>query len=182
MSNLPVSSSSTAPIYWMALGTFAIGTESFMIVPLLPKIATNLSVSVSEAGQLVTAFTLALALSSPVLTALTGNFNRRKLLFLSMVVFALGNIAAWASTNYSQVMSARILLALAAGLYSPNASALAGTLVPPEKRGRALSVVNGGMTMAIVLGLPMGAMIGDRLGWRTTFWASAFWPQWLLPD
>jgi predicted MFS family arabinose efflux permease len=83
MSNLPVSSSSTAPIYWMALGTFAIGTESFMIVPLLPKIATNLSVSVSEAGQLVTAFTLALALSSPVLTALTGNFNRRKLLFLS---------------------------------------------------------------------------------------------------
>ena len=71
MSNLPVTSSSTAPIYWMALGTFAIGTESFMIAPLLPKIAADLSVSVSTAGQLVTAFTLALALSSPVLTALT---------------------------------------------------------------------------------------------------------------
>lgn len=169
MSNLTVSSSSTAPIYWMALGTFAIGTESFMIAPLLPKIATDLSVSVSAAGQLVTAFTLALALSSPVLTALTGNFNRRKLLILSMVVFALGNIAALASTDYSQVMGARILLALAAGLYSPNASALAGTLVPPEKRGRALSIVNGGMTIAIVLGLPLGAMIGDRFGWRTTF-------------
>jgi predicted MFS family arabinose efflux permease len=153
----------------MALGTFAIGTESFMIAPLLPKIATDLSVSVSAAGQLVTAFTLALALSSPVLTALTGNFNRRKLLILSMVVFALGNIAALASTDYSQVMGARILLALAAGLYSPNASALAGTLVPPEKRGRALSIVNGGMTIAIVLGLPLGAMIGDRFGWRTTF-------------
>src|SRR5260370_42094364 len=66
-------------------------------------------------------------------------------------------------------MSARILLALAAGLYSPNASALAGALVTPEKRGRALSIVNGGMTMAIVLGLPMGAMVGDRLGWRSTF-------------
>src|SRR6202790_511061 len=169
MTKLPVSSPSTAPIYWMALGTFAIGTESFMIVPLLPKIATNLSVSVSEAGQLVTAFTLALALSSPVLTALTGNFNRRTLLLLSMVVFTLGNIAAWASTDYSQVVSARILLALAAGLYSPNASALAGALVPAEKRGRALSIVNGGMTIAIVLGLPLGAMIGDRLGWRTTF-------------
>ena len=169
MSNLPVSSSSTAPIYWMALGTFAIGTESFMIAPLLPKIATNLSVSVSETGQLVTAFTLALALSSPALTALTGNFNRRKLLLLSMVVFTLGNIAAWASTDYYQLMSARILLALAAGLYFPNASALAGTLVPPEKRGRALSIVNSGMTIAIVLGLPLGAMIGDRFGWRTTF-------------
>ena len=169
MSNLPVNSSSTAPIYWMALGTFAIGTESFMIAPLLPKIAADLSVSVSTAGQLVTAFTLALALSSPVLTAFTGNFNRRKLLILSMVVFAIGNIAAWASTGYSQVMGARILLALAAGLYSPNASALAGTLVPPEKRGRALSIVNGGLTIAIVLGLPLGAMIGDRLGWRTTF-------------
>jgi predicted MFS family arabinose efflux permease len=169
MSNSPVSSSSTAPIYWMALGTFAIGTESFMIAPLLPKIAADLSISVPAAGQLVTAFTLALALSSPVLTALTGNFNRRKLLILSMIVFTLGNIAAWASTDYSQVMGARILLALAAGLYSPNASALAGTLVPPEKRGRALSIVNGGMTIAIVLGLPLGAMIGDRFGWRTTF-------------
>src|SRR5713101_3363077 len=130
MSNLPVSSSSTAPIYWMTLGTFAIGTESFMIVPLLPKIATNLSVSVSETGQLVTAFTLALALSSPVLTALTGSFNRRRLLILSMVAFTLGNVAAWASTSYSEVMGARILLALAAGLYFPNASALAGALVP----------------------------------------------------
>jgi predicted MFS family arabinose efflux permease len=169
MSNLPANSSSTAPIYWMALGTFAIGTESFMIAPLLPKIAADLSVSVSAAGQLVTAFALALALSSPVLTALTGNFNRRKLLVLSMLVFTLGNIAAWASADYSQVMGARILLAFAAGLYSPNASALAGTLVPPEKRGRALSIVNGGMTIAIVLGLPLGAMIGDRFGWRTTF-------------
>lgn len=169
MSNVPVNSSSTAPIYWMALGTFAIGTESFMIAPLLPKLAADLSVSVSAAGQLVTAFTLALALSSPALTAVTGNFNRRKLLILSMVVFMLGNIVAWASTEYTQVMGARILLALAAGLYSPNASALAGTLVPPEKRGRALAIINGGMTIAIVLGLPLGAMIGDRLGWRTTF-------------
>src|ERR1700676_3018356 len=149
MSTFPLSSSSTAPIYWMALGTFAIGTESFMIAPLLPKIAADLLVSVSAAGQLVTAFTLALALSSPVLTALTGNFNRRKLLILSMVVFTFGNVAAWASTDYSQVMGARILLALAAGLYSPNAGALAATLVPPEKRGRALSIVNGGMTIAI---------------------------------
>src|ERR1700676_4869329 len=149
MTNPPFSSSSMTPIYWMALGTFAIGTEGYMIAPLLPKITADLSVSLSMAGQLVTVFALALALSSPVLTALTGNFNRRWLLILSMVVFTLGNVVAWASTSYSQVMGARILLALAAGLYSPNAGALAATLVPPEKRGRALSIVNGGMTIAI---------------------------------
>ncbi|SEC96649.1 MFS transporter [Bradyrhizobium erythrophlei] len=168
MSNVPTNSATT-PVYLMALGTFAIGTESFMIAPLLPKIAADLSVSVSAAGQLVTAFTLALALSSPVLTTVTSNFNRRKLLILSMIIFTLGNVAAWASTDYAQIMGARILLALAAGLYSPNASALAGTLVPPEMRGRALSIINGGMTIAIALGLPLGAMIGDRLGWRATF-------------
>lgn len=169
MTNPPFSSSSMTPIYWMALGTFAIGTEGYMIAPLLPKITADLSVSLSMAGQLVTVFALALALSSPVLTALTGNFNRRWLLILSMVVFTLGNVAAWASTSYSELMGARILLAIAAGLYAPNASALAGTLVPPDKRGAALAIVQGGMTIAIVLGLPAGAMIGDRLGWRTTF-------------
>jgi predicted MFS family arabinose efflux permease len=169
MTNPPFSSSSMTPIYWMALGTFAIGTEGYMIAPLLPKITADLSVSLSMAGQLVTVFALALALSSPVLTALTGNFNRRWLLILSMVVFTLGNVAAWASTSYSELMGARILLAIAAGLYAPNASALAGALVPPDKRGAALAIVQGGMTIAIVLGLPAGAMIGDRLGWRTTF-------------
>ena len=68
----------TTPIYWLALGTFAIGTEGFMIAPLIPSMAADLKVGASSAGLLVTAFALAYALSSPVLTALTGNYDRRR--------------------------------------------------------------------------------------------------------
>ncbi|MDE1991925.1 MAG: MFS transporter [Rhizobiaceae bacterium] len=160
---------SLAPVYWLALGTFAIGTEGFMIVPLLPKMASDLSVPISTAGELVTAFALSLAISSPILTALTASLNRRKLLIAAMLAFALANIVAWASTGYWSIMAARILLAFAAGLYTPNANAVAGTLVPPERRGRALAIVNGGITVAIALGLPLGSLIGDAFGWRSTF-------------
>jgi predicted MFS family arabinose efflux permease len=169
VTSVPVGTNSTAPIYWLALGTFAIGTEGFMIAPLLPGMAADLRVSVWVVGQLITVFTFAYAVSSPVLTALTGAFDRRKLLMLSMTAFALANMVAWAAANYWWVMGARILLALAAGLYVPNANALAGALVAPEWRGRTLAIVNSGLTVAIAFGVPLGAVVGDRLGWRATF-------------
>jgi predicted MFS family arabinose efflux permease len=157
------------PIYWLALGAFAIGTEGFMIAPLLPGLATDLSVSIETAGQLVTVFALAYGLSSPVLTALTGSVERRKLLLLSMVAFTLANILAWSSPNYWALMGARILLAFSAGLFVPGANALASAIVPPERRGRALAVVNGGISVAIAVGVPLGAIVGHKLGWRMTF-------------
>jgi predicted MFS family arabinose efflux permease len=160
---------STIQIYWLALGTFAIGTEGFMIAPLLPRMAADLRVGVWVVGQLVTVFALTYAVSSPILTALTGSFDRRKLLLLSMTAFALANIVAWAAKNYWWVMGARILLALAAGLYVPNANALASGLAAPERRGRALAIVNAGTTVAVAFGVPLGAVVGDRLGWRETF-------------
>ena len=121
-------------LYWMALGTFAIGTEGFMIAPLLPRLAGDLSVNIAAAGQLVTVFALTYALSSPILTALTGALNRRRLLVLSMIGFALANVFAFAAQDYWTLMAARVLLAVAAGLYVPNANALAGALVRPERR------------------------------------------------
>jgi predicted MFS family arabinose efflux permease len=159
----------TFSLYWLALGTFAIGTEGFMISPLLPGIGADLAVSVATAGQLVTAFAFAYAISSPVLTALTGNADRRKLLILAMSAFSVANLVAWTATGYWTLMGARILLAFAAGLYVPSANALAGALVAPERRGGALAIVNGGTTVAIAFGVPLGAVIGDRLGWRMTF-------------
>ena len=168
---MPTTSSShtTAPIYWMALGTFAIGTEGFMIAPLLPRLAGDLSVSVAEAGQLVTVFALTYALSSPILTALTGALNRRRLLVFSMIGFALANVFAFAAKDYWTLMAARILLAVAAGLYVPNANALAGALVRPERRGAALAIVSGGTTIAVALGVPLGSIIGAKFGWRAMF-------------
>jgi len=148
------------PLYWLALGTFA---------GLLPGMAADLGVGIATAGQLVTAFAFAYALSSPVLTALTGHINRRNLLMWAMAAFAVANVLAFASQGYWALMGARILLAFAAGLYVPGANALASVVVPPEQRGTAIAIVNGGLSMAIALGVPLGALIGDGMGWRTTF-------------
>src|SRR5580700_12096028 len=86
--------------YWFALGTFAIGTEGFMIAPLLPNLSQDLSVSLVAAGQLVTVFTLSYAFSSPILTALTGGIGRRNLLIGSMVAFAAANMLAAVAPDY----------------------------------------------------------------------------------
>jgi predicted MFS family arabinose efflux permease len=158
-----------SPLLWLALGTFATGTESFMIAALLPGLAADLSVSVTAAGQLVTVFALVYALSSPLLSAATSSVGRRKLLLLAMGAFALANVVASAATDYWQLMTARILLACAAGLYVPSASALAGALVSPARRGTALAIVNGGTSIAVALGVPLGAIVGHGFGWRMTF-------------
>ena len=157
------------PIYWLALGTFAVGTEGFMIAAILPGVASDLAVSLQAAGQLVTVFALTYALSSPVTTALTGAFDRRRLLMLSMGAFAAANFVAAFATGYWSLAGARVLLAVAAGLYVPGANALAGALVTPERRGRALSIVSGGMSLAVALGVPLGAVVGTNFGWRTNF-------------
>ena len=129
---------------WLALGTFATGTESFMIAALLPGLASDLSVTLTAAGQLVTVFALTYAVSSPALSALTAGIGRRNLLLISMTAFALANFFASTATDFWQLLAARILLAAAAGLYVPSASALAGAIVAPERRGTALAIVNGG--------------------------------------
>ena len=156
-------------LYWLALGTFAIGTEGFMIAALLVPIATDLRVSVVQAGLLVSIFAFAYATSSPVLTVLTGRLDRRRLLIASMSLFAFLNIGAAMAHSFLALAAARVLLAFAAGLYTPNANALAGAVVAPGHRGRAIAMVNGGLTAAIALGVPLGAFVGDRLGWRMTF-------------
>jgi predicted MFS family arabinose efflux permease len=160
---------SKRPLYWLALGAFALSTEGFMIAPLLPTISRDMSVSVGMAGLLVTVFAFAYAISSPVLTTLTGSLNRRTLLIFSLAAFAVANVVAMCSTSFLQLMAARILLAFSAGLYMPNANAVAGSLVAPEHRGRALATVNGGSSLAIALGVPLGAVIGSIGGWRATF-------------
>src|SRR5882724_2386231 len=156
-------------LYWLALGTFAIGTEGFMIAALLVTIGADLRVSIARAGLLVSIFTFAYATSSPLLTTLTARMDRRRLLIWAMSLFAMFNLVAAVAHTYFALAAARVLLALAAGLYTPNANALAGAIVPAEQRGRAIAVVNGGLTAAIALGVPLGAFVGDRLGWRMTF-------------
>jgi predicted MFS family arabinose efflux permease len=169
MDTAPRHITGNAPLVWLATGTFAVGTESFMIAGLLPGMAQDLAVSVATAGQLVTVFALAYALSSPVLTALTGRVDRRTLLIGAMIAFALANLLAFSAHDYGQLMAARVLLAFAAGLYVPGANALASAVVAPERRGTAIAIVNGGLSLAIAVGVPLGAVLGAGMGWRATF-------------
>jgi predicted MFS family arabinose efflux permease len=166
---LPAPTGIPTAVYWLALGAFAIGTEGFMISPLLPGMAADLGVSIQSAGQLVTAFALAYGVSSPILTALSGNLNRRSLLLCGIAAFAVSNLLAACAPGYGGLMCARILLALSAGVFVPGANALAGAVVAPDRRGRAIAVVNGGITVAIALGVPLGGLVGHHFGWRMTF-------------
>ena len=141
-----------------------------MISAILPDIASDLQVSLQSIGHLVAIFSFSYAVSSPILTALTAAFDRRKLLIGSMAAFCATNAYAASAPGYDALVIARVLLAFSAGLYVPNANALAGALVPRAERGRALAIVTGGISAAVALGVPLGAFIGGRLGWRATFW------------
>ena len=171
--NTPAASAGPAydrgSLYTLALGTFAVGTEGFMIAAILPSISRSLGASVQAVGQLVTIFALTYAVSSPLLTALTAAWPRRRLLMLSLAGFVAANLIAAAAPGYWWLAGARVLLAFAAGLYVPNANAVATALAPAAYRGRALAIVNGGITVAIALGVPIGAFVGAHFGWRMTF-------------
>jgi Arabinose efflux permease len=157
-------------LFVLALGNFAIGTEAFMIAGVLPAIAQELHVSLSSAGQLVTVFSLAYAIGSPVLAMFTGQVERRKLLVTSILLFALANFLCGLTSHYGTLVLGRVIAAIGAGLFVPATSTTAAGLVAPELRGRALAVVIGGQTVALAVGVPFGTWIAYAFHWRTTFW------------
>jgi predicted MFS family arabinose efflux permease len=153
----------------LALGTFAIGTEAFVIAGVLPGIAMDLEVSVAAAGQLVTLFALAYAVAAPVLATLTAGVERRRLLVTAMAAFTAANVFAAFAPGYLSLALARVLAAISAAAFTPTAGAVAATTADPAQRGRALATVTGGLSVAIVLGVPAGTWIGSAFGWRMTF-------------
>ncbi|MFB7083472.1 MFS transporter [Streptomyces sp. NPDC056308] len=156
----------------LALATFAVGTDGYVIAGLLPSIAADLGVSTPVAGQLVTVFALTMALSAPVMGALTGGLDRRSALLIAFSVFVIGNAVTALGTSYEVVMAARIVTAAGAGIITSAASSTAAAIAPPERRGRALAFVLGGLTLATALGLPLGTLIG-RTDWHITLWVVA---------
>src|SRR4051812_19148389 len=157
----------------LAMGAFAIGTESYALAGLLPALSTDLHVTIAIAGQLVTAFALAYALGSPLLAVATAEVDRRLILFGSMGAFGIFNILAALAPTYAILFVARIGMALAAGTFMPAASAYAVAIAPLERRGRALSIIYSGLTFATVIGVPAGILIGGRFGWRMIFFGAA---------
>ncbi len=153
----------------LALGTFAIGTGSFVFAGLLEGVARDLSVSVGAAGHLVTVFAVTYAVSSPVLVTLAGGVAPRLILMAAMAVFALANAAAVVAPTFGLLLLCRMLAACGAAVFTPTALAVAAGLAPPEERGRSLSIVTGGLTVSFVIGIPLGSIIGTLSSWRMTF-------------
>lgn len=160
-------------LIWLALGTFAVGVEGFVIATLLPAIAADSGVTITQAGYLVFAYAIAYAVGAPVLSALTGRFDRRPLLAVVALVFAAGALLAAMSQGYVVLLVARLVIAASAGLYAATAQAAAVTLAPAERRARAVATVVAGTTMAVALGAPIGAFLSGFAGWRGTYFAIA---------
>jgi multidrug resistance protein len=155
----------------LTISAFAIGTTEFVIVGLVPTIADQLSISLPSAGLLVSIYALGVAVGAPVLTALTGKLPRKQLLISLMVLFTAGNLLAWLSPNYETLVIARLLTGLAHGVFFSIGSTIATSLVPKEKAASAIAIMFGGLTVALVTGVPLGTFIGQHFGWRETFLA-----------
>ncbi|CAI0954921.1 MFS transporter [Serratia ficaria] len=155
----------------LTISAFAIGTTEFVIVGLIPTIAEQLGVTVPSAGLLVTLYAIGVAIGAPVLTALTGRVPRKLLLVGLMALFTLGNLLAWQSPSYESLVVARLLTGLAHGVFFSIGSTIATSLVAKEKAASAIAIMFGGLTVALVTGVPLGTFIGQHFGWRETFLA-----------
>ncbi len=156
-------------IYILALASFAMGTEAFVFAGHLEALATELGQPVASAGQIATAFALTYALSAPFVAALVARHDRRSVLTVGLLLIGAINLIAAASPNLATLIGLRVFAGLSAGLVGPISSVAAAELAPPEMRGKAMAIVLAGMTLAFVLGIPMGSVIGDLAGWRGTF-------------
>ncbi|MDP2573483.1 MFS transporter [Vibrio penaeicida] len=153
----------------LTLSAFAIGTTEFVIVGLIPTMAADLQVSLPSAGLLVSLYALGVAIGAPVLTALTGKWNRKHVLLFVMSLFVAGNLVAWQAPNYDTLIVARILTGLAHGVFFSIGSTIATGLVPKEKAASAIAIMFTGLTVALVTGVPLGTYIGQTFGWQATF-------------
>lgn len=157
------------PVMLMALGTFALGTDAFVISGVLSKVGSDLGVSLGVAGLLITVFSGVYAVSAPVSAVLTGNMCRKQVMQLALTIFTAANVLAVFAPDYGVMVASRVLAAVGAGLYTPAAAAAASSIAKPEEQGRALTTVLGGLTIANAVGVPLGTLIGQAVSWRVTF-------------
>lgn len=152
-------------------GMFVLGSAEMLVVGVLNLIAADLQVSIPAAGGLVTAYALGLAVGGPVLTALTIRLDKRTILVASLVLFILGNLVAVSTASYGLFLAARVVTGAVQGMFIGAAFAAGISVVPAERMGRAISVVISGVAVSAALGVPLGTLAGQVLGWRGSFTA-----------
>jgi DHA1 family inner membrane transport protein len=153
----------------LAIGGFALGTGEFASMGLLPNVARDIDVSIPMAGHMISAYALGVVIGAPLLAAIFARAPRRAMLIGLMILFALGNLASAAATNYGTVIAARFLAGLPHGAYFGIASLVAASLVPPNKRAQAVGRMMLGLSVANLLGVPFATWIGQIAGWRAAF-------------
>jgi len=154
----------------LALSAFAIGTTEFVIMGLLPEVATDLNVSIPSAGWLISGYALGVAIGAPIMALLTAKLPRKRTLILLMTIFIVGNVLCALAYSYNLLMLARVVTALCHGAFFGIGAVVAASLVAPGKQASAVALMFTGLTLANVLGVPLGTWFGQIFGWRATFW------------
>src|SRR5258705_1866107 len=163
------------PILALALAAFAIGPTEFVIMGILPDVARDLGVSIPSAGLLVSGYALGVVVGAPLLVTLTARWPPKATLITLMGVFVAGNLASALAPTYDVLMAGRVVTSFAHGSFFGLGAVVAVGLVPLDRRAAAIALMFTGLTLANVLGVPLGTLIGQQFGWRATFWAvSAF--------
>lgn len=152
----------------LAIGMFALGTDSYVVAGVLPEISRAFDVSIGAAGQMTTVYSVTFALLSPTIAAIAATVSRKRLLLSGGAIFVLANLATALAPTFGLALLSRAFAGLGAAMFSPTATGSAAMLVSPERRGFALSVVVAGLTLSTALGSPAGAVIGGLGDWRWT--------------
>ncbi|NYE96067.1 DHA1 family inner membrane transport protein [Psychromicrobium silvestre] len=158
-------------LYALAIGGFGIGLTEFVIMGLLPEVAADFRVSETAAGYFISGYALSVAIGAIILTAALTRIDRKKALLGLMILFIAGNLVSAVATDYTVMMLGRIIAALCHGAFFGIGSVVAAQLVAPNKKAGAISIMFAGLTISNVLGVPLGTMLGQAAGWRSTFWA-----------
>ncbi len=159
--------------YVLAAGVFLMGTTEFIVAGILPEIAEELSVSVSDAGLMITVFAVGMIVGTPAMAALTLRLPRKVTLTLALLAFAVGHVIVALSSMLPVILAARFLTALATGAFWAVAAVVGAQAAGPALASKALGIVLGGGMLANVVGVPLGAFAGQTIGWRGPFWALA---------
>ncbi|MGQ7818603.1 MFS transporter [Metapseudomonas furukawaii] len=159
-----------SPIYLIALGAFALGMASYVTAGLIPMIEASFAVSVAVAAQLVTAFTLAYGLGSPIFVALTPAHRQRAGLLLALGLFVIANAASALAESFTTLMVWRAIAGIGAGVYLAMGIGASAAVSAPERRGKAIAIIMGGMASGVVLGVPLSLLIAEQMGWQAALW------------
>lgn len=156
-------------VFILAVSAVTVGLVELTVGGILPVISDDLHVSIGTAGQLISVFALVYAISGPVLLSFTAKIERKKLYLIALTVFLIGNILTYFSPTFAFMMMARILTAMSAALVIVLSLTITAKIVEPAHRAKALGVIYMGVSSSLVLGVPIGIIITDILGWRTVF-------------